>query len=138
LVGDLLIFDRKNGTGCDTIRLSGTLLAIYKKLKRGNAMMNITNWHDIQTLAIPLFDRFNIRKAAVFGSFARNENTQQSDVDLLVDFTGSYDLFDLVGLKQELEVILNRKVDLLTFKSLLNEEFDKTILEEAKLIYEKN
>jgi predicted nucleotidyltransferase len=100
--------------------------------------MDITNLNDIQALAIPLFDRFNIRKAAVFGSFARNENTQQSDIDLLVDFMGSYDLLDLVGLKQELEAILNRKVDLLTFKSLLDEEFDKTILKEAKLIYEKN
>jgi predicted nucleotidyltransferase len=89
--------------------------------------MNVSNLTEIQELALPLFKKFNIKQAAIFGSFARNEHTAKSDVDLLIDFLGKYDLLDLVGLKQDLEVILGRKVDLVTMKSISynNNEFGK-------------
>ncbi len=59
---------------------------------------------------------FNVR---VFGSVARGEDTEESDIDLLVD----YDLDKVspwfpVGLIQDLEVLLNAKVDVATTQSL--------------------
>lgn len=102
--------------------------------------MNVSNLTEIQALAKPLFERFQLKQAAVFGSFARNENRQDSDVDLIVDFIDTYDLLDLIGLKQELEDALGRKVDLVTFKSIADHgnAFGEIVLREAKTIYEKN
>ncbi|MBU7048271.1 MAG: nucleotidyltransferase domain-containing protein [Theionarchaea archaeon] len=46
----------------------------------------------------------------------RGEATEDSDIDLLVEFEGEKSLLDLAGLKIELEEILGKKVDVLTFK----------------------
>jgi predicted nucleotidyltransferase len=102
--------------------------------------MNVSNLTEIQELAKPLFKKFNLKQAAVFGSFARNEQTKKSDIDLVIDFFGKYDLLDLVGLKQDLEKIFNSKVDLVTLKSISDKDniFGQTILNEAKVIYEEN
>lgn len=50
----------------------------------------------------------------VFGSFARGEQRKRSDLDLLVVLPAKASLFDLVGLKMDLEERLKRKVDVLT------------------------
>jgi len=54
----------------------------------------------------------------VFGSFARGDQHKDSDIDLLVDLPLSADLFELVGLQQELEGALGRKVDVVPEDSL--------------------
>lgn len=102
--------------------------------------MAVSNIEEIISLAQPLFEQFNIKNAAIFGSFARNQNKAESDVDLLVDFWDAYDLLDIIGLKQELEAVLDRKVDLVTLRSILDkkDEFGAVILKEAKTIYAKN
>ncbi len=48
----------------------------------------------------------------------RGELTDESDIDILIEFEGRKSLLNLVGLKIELEEILKRKVDVLTYKSL--------------------
>ena len=40
---------------------------------------------------IPFFQQYNIRKAALFGSVARQQQREASDIDLLVSFRGTYD-----------------------------------------------
>lgn len=47
----------------------------------------------------------------VFGSVARGEATDVSDIDFLVDFPPDYSLWDRIGLKQDLEDLLGRNVD---------------------------
>lgn len=59
-----------------------------------------------------------MKKAALFGSVARGEATEESDIDLLIEFEGRKSLLDLAGLKLELQELLRRRVDLLTYKSL--------------------
>ena len=54
----------------------------------------------------------------VFGSVARGEATPTSDVDLLVELDPDRSLLDHVALKQELEDLLGRKVDVMTEKAL--------------------
>ncbi|MDD2586361.1 MAG: nucleotidyltransferase family protein [Syntrophomonadaceae bacterium] len=72
-------------------------------------------------------DREKIKKIAlknkaktisVFGSVARREEQQNSDIDLLVEFNENASLFDLINLKLELEEIYHRKVDIVTPNSL--------------------
>ncbi len=67
----------------------------------------------------------------VFGSMARGTGTSSSDLDLLIDLTPGMDLFDLIGLKQELENKTGLKVDVITEKSL-SRHLRQRILDEAK------
>jgi hypothetical protein len=50
----------------------------------------------------------------LFGSVVRGEDQPDSDVDLLVDMQDNRSLFDLIGLQQDIEKMLGRKVDVLT------------------------
>ncbi|MBU1071144.1 nucleotidyltransferase family protein [Patescibacteria group bacterium] len=94
------------------------------------------NLQTIKTKTTPILENEGIVKAAVFGSYATEEAKQNSDVDLLIKFTGRKSLFDLVGLKLELENVLKKKVDLLTYRSI-HPLLQDTILSEQKIIYEK-
>ena len=54
------------------------------------------------------------KKIGAFGSYARGENTDKSDLDLLVEFGAKISLLDLAGLTQDLSEHLHIKVDLVT------------------------
>ncbi|HVC21705.1 MAG TPA: nucleotidyltransferase family protein [Vicinamibacterales bacterium] len=58
------------------------------------------------------------RNVRLFGSTARGEARPDSDIDLLVEMDADRSLLDLVGLGQDLEALLARKVDVLTDASL--------------------
>lgn len=62
--------------------------------------------------------RHGVSSVRIFGSVARGTATEDSDLDLLIEFGKGRDLFDLVALKQELEGKLGSKVDVLTENSL--------------------
>lgn len=73
----------------------------------------------IKKRALPILKRHAIKRAAIFGSFARGEAKARSDVDILIEYKGkNKSLFDLVDLKSELEDILGRKVDIVTYSSI--------------------
>ena len=63
--------------------------------------------------------RHGVARAALFGSCARGDAREDSDVDLLVEFRSEgKSLVDLVALKQDLEDQLRRRVDVVTYRSL--------------------
>jgi len=62
--------------------------------------------------------RHGARDVRVFGSLAQGEGTENSDLDLLVELEAGRSLLDLVGLKQDLEDILHRPVDVVTERAL--------------------
>lgn len=62
--------------------------------------------------------RHGATNVRVFGSVARGDDRADSDVDLLVKMADDRSLVDLVGLEQELEELLRRKVDVLTDGSI--------------------
>ncbi|MBI4787655.1 MAG: nucleotidyltransferase family protein [Chloroflexi bacterium] len=66
----------------------------------------------------PILRQHDVVRAALFGSFARGEAGPHSDLDVLVEFSGEKSLLDLVALKLELEQKTQRKVDVLTYRSL--------------------
>jgi predicted nucleotidyltransferase len=94
------------------------------------------NIQTIKTKATPILENEGIIKAAVFGSYATGEAKKSSDVDLLVEFGSRKSLFDIVDLKLRLEKILNKKVDLLTYRSI-HPMLREIILNEQIVIYEK-
>ena len=66
----------------------------------------------------------------IFGSFARGEESESSDIDILVDFKEGADLFDFVGLSLFLEEKLHRPVDIVATDTIKS-EIRNTILKEA-------
>ena len=70
------------------------------------------NVKEISEKAIPILHRAGVKKAAIFGSFARGEERKDSDIDLLIDFPEGKSLLDFIGLQNELEESLGRSVDL--------------------------
>ena len=61
-----------------------------------------------------LADRYGAERVRVFGSLARGQATSESDIDFLVAFRRGKTLLDLIGLKQDLENLLGRKVDVVS------------------------
>jgi len=59
-----------------------------------------------------------VKSLSLFGSFARDENKEASDIDLLVSFSKPIGLFAFLKLKDHLEGILRQRVDLVTEKAL--------------------
>jgi uncharacterized protein len=92
---------------------------------------------EIKNKIRPILKRHDVKKAALFGSYARGDQKKKSDIDILIKYR--YDnktLLDLAGLHIELEKKLNKKVDLITYDSI-HPLLKKIILSEQKLIYEK-
>lgn len=77
---------------------------------------------------------FNPIKIGVFGSVARNEATESSDIDLLYSFNSKYSLFDLAGLQIKLQELLKKNVDLVEFTAIHPGLKDR-ILTDAKIFY---
>jgi uncharacterized protein len=59
-----------------------------------------------------------IKRAAVFGSYARGEEKKNSDIDLLVELGENASLFDLVDLESELKKTTGKKIDAITYNSI--------------------
>ncbi len=68
--------------------------------------------------AASLRRKYGFRSLAVFGSLARGDDHEGSDVDILVRFEGKATFDNFMGLKLDLEDLLGRRVDLLTPKCL--------------------
>jgi predicted nucleotidyltransferase len=62
--------------------------------------------------------KYRVESLAVFGSMARGDDREGSDVDILVRFEGRATFDNFMGLKLDLEDMLGRRVDLLTPKCL--------------------
>jgi predicted nucleotidyltransferase len=65
--------------------------------------------------------RYGVKSLAVFGSMARGDDREGSDVDILVTFEGRATFDNFMGLKLDLEELVGRPVDLLTPKCLAPE-----------------
>ena len=74
-----------------------------------------------------------IKEISVFGSVVRGEDNKESDVDFLVDLEEDKSLFDLIRFKQELEELLNLRVDVVTKRSIHSEIKDKILMEAERL-----
>ena len=72
----------------------------------------------IKSEILPVLRKHGVKRASLFGSISRGEETEKSDIDILVEFEGRKSLLDLAELKIELEEKLKRRVDVLTYKSI--------------------
>src|SRR5512135_2453131 len=80
------------------------------RMKRKDVLRVLARFRDLKQA------EFGIVRIGVFGSVAREENTDASDVDVVVEL-GRPDLLALVGIKQELEEMLHRPVDVVRYRA---------------------
>jgi predicted nucleotidyltransferase len=71
-----------------------------------------------QKLILPVLKRYFIKRAAIFGSFAKGNSHKNSDVDLLIEPENGFTLFNFLQLEDEISTLINRKVDLVEFSAL--------------------
>jgi predicted nucleotidyltransferase len=81
-----------------------------------------------------LVQNFGVEEIALFGSYARGEENEESDIDILVQFKEGYKTFDnYMDLKFYLEELFGKTVDLV-IKSAIKPRLKPYILEEAKYV----
>lgn len=78
----------------------------------------------------PILTKEGVKKAGIFGSYARGEQKRGSDIDILIKIDDSFSLLDLVRIQTNLEKKTQKKVDLVEYctikpelkKNILNDE----------------
>jgi len=88
---------------------------------------------ELRRLQPELRKRYPIREMGVFGSWVRGEQTDDSDIDVLVEFDGPIGLLDVVGLKLDLSDRLGLPVDLV-MKDGLKPRIGRRILSEVVIL----
>lgn len=71
-----------------------------------------------------LFSEYPIKSLAIFGSYARKEQKEESDLDLLVEFNGKIGL-RFIDLAEDLEKLIGFKVDLVSRKGIKDKYYQK-------------
>ena len=74
--------------------------------------------NEIMEKLIHILRKHGAKKIEIFGSYARGEQKETSDLDVIVEFEKRKSLLELVGIEQELEDNLGIKIDLLTEASI--------------------
>ncbi|RSD34438.1 hypothetical protein C7960_1158 [Methanohalophilus euhalobius] len=80
-----------------------------------------------------LEDRYNVKYIGLFGSYVRGEQTTESDLDILVEFSKTPTLFQFINLENYLSDTLGIKVDLV-MKDSLKPNIGKHILNEVRAV----
>ena len=96
------------------------------------------NNYNIESVACSVLMRYPVKRAALFGSAARGDMNEQSDVDMLVEFLPDTRGLEFFGLRVDLEDALGCSVDLVTFNALSKAKpgFRQHVEQETRLIYE--
>lgn len=97
----------------------------------GNINMTIS---EIKNLITPVLKKYGVKRASLFGSIVKGDRTENSDVDILVELPETATLLELAELKIELEEILEKKVDVLTYDSLHHLLKDKILQEQEAVL----
>ena len=77
----------------------------------------------------------SIRKVSLFGSYLHGDAQLDSDIDLLIEFTGPVGFFKFINVERRLSEALGKRVDLLTSDGL-SKYFRSDVLSEAEILYE--
>ena len=90
--------------------------------------------NELRSKIVPLLKSRGATRVGLFGSAARGQMKPTSDVDILVEIGNDISLLDFVGIKQELEKKLRRRVDLVEYKALKPRLTRQILQEEISLL----
>lgn len=77
-----------------------------------------------------------VKRAYLFGSYARGEADEASDIDLMVELDDQVGLYKFVGIQMKLEELLQKKVDLITTRGI-SPRLKPYIEKDKRLVYER-
>ena len=112
------------------------------KGKGGSALVYTV--HELRDMVTPIAVKYGLKGVSLFGSYARGTASEESDVDLIIDTTGTpiRSLLQVAGIHEELERTLRKNVDLLTVSSLTQKQqmpsearFRENVMRERKELY---
>ena len=93
------------------------------------------DFEEMKKKIVKILKKNKVVRAGIFGSYARGEQKENSDIDILVEINDKkFSLLDLVGLEMEIKSILKKEIDLLTYKGISPYLRDRILEEEVRLI----
>lgn len=93
-------------------------------MKRDDIILSLRRFKEINQ------QKYNIIRIGLFGSGARDNMGEQSDIDVVVELE-TQDFFDLIGIKLDLEEQLSQEVDIVSYREKMNEFLKRRIDKEA-------
>ncbi len=100
-----------------------------------NAIKKNMEIKKIKRKIVRVLNKYNIKKAGIFGSYARGEQTKNSDIDIVVKIGDKkMSLFGFIRLKLQLENVLGKKVDLVEYPALKPLIRNRILNEEVKIL----
>ena len=107
-------------------------------------MLNDLYIQEIQNRVAPVAEKYGIKAVFLFGSYAKGTASEKSDIDLLVDTSGTAlrSLLALGTFYNDLEAALGKKIDLITIRALEQKAqmpseaaFRETVMKEREALY---
>lgn len=89
---------------------------------------------EIKKKAVPILIEAGVKRSSIFGSHVRGDAREDSDIDILIEPPKGMGLFDFIGLQQELEKALGKKVDLGEFSTLKPRIKDQVLSQQVRII----
>jgi hypothetical protein len=91
------------------------------------------NFELLKKKIVKILKKNKVKKAGIFGSYARREEKKDSDIDILIQYPRGLG-FGFVGIKLELEDVLKTKVDLITYGAIHPKLKDRILKDEIRII----
>ncbi len=89
----------------------------------------ILSFSDIQRIVKPLAEKYHINEVYIFGSYARSEATENSDIDFLVFGGKDFKLTSVFAFAEELRMLINKEIDVFEINEInQNSSFYQTIM----------
>ena len=89
---------------------------------------------NVKSMVVPVLEKYQVKKASFFGSIARGKLEKESDIDILVELSDEWSLFDFIGLKNELEDAVGRKVDLVEYETIKKPLKERILSEQVPIL----
>jgi len=90
---------------------------------------------DIKTLVKPIAEKYHVKEVYIFGSYARGEANEESDLDFLIFGGENFKPTTIFSFAEELREILKKPVDVFEIRELnIDSEFYKNVMQEKVLV----
>ena len=83
---------------------------------------------------LDVLKKYHVKRAGLFGSYAKETQTEFSDIDILVELDNELSLLEFINIKLELEETLNKKVDLVEYNYIKPLIRDSVLNDEVRIL----
>ncbi len=107
-----------------------TIISVEEK---GN-MSTGTRIDSVKDKILPVLQKYDVKQASFFGSIVKGKWGKKSDIDILVRLSDELSLLDFIGLKNELEDTVGRKVDLVEYETIKEALKERILSEQVPIL----